>query len=36
MDVAVMAADFATGILVVAIEVTTVGVDSAGRIGFTG
>ena len=36
MDVVVMAADFATGIWVVAIEVTTVGVGSAGRVGFTG
>ena len=32
----VLAADFATGILVVTVEVTTVGVGSAVRVGFMG
>ena len=31
-----MAPDVVTGILVVAVEVATVGVGSAGGIGFTG
>ena len=34
IDVAVMAADFATGIWVVAIAVTTFGVGSLGKLGF--
>ena len=33
---AAMAADFATGIWVVAIVLTTVGLGSADRVGFTG